>query len=249
MDDGQVVAPSAEAAVAMVDDVISVIDRDEQIFDNMAHLSLSREMLLRGELPSVEPDQVLLRVRYEDAASKPLIAGIEAAASRGYKLELDGLPGPQVDLGLLEYFRTVEIDLSAWDIADAASVVSQIRSRHALGLAAGVTTHNQRDQAKSFGFEWFSGPFFTAPNLLGGSPIPIGDLHTVVKLYQLQRDDAELEEIVAVIEQEVGLGVRLLRFLRAHPFDLAGSDDAGQPRNLSLGADRRIARRRAPDPA
>jgi c-di-GMP phosphodiesterase len=179
-------------------------------------------MLLRGELPQVEPEQVLLRIRYEDAASKPLIPVIEAAASRGYKLELDGLPGPQVDLGLLEYFRTVEIDLSTWDIADAAGFVSQIRSHHSLGLAAGVTNHHQRDQAKALGFEWFSGPFFTAPNELGGAPIPIGELGTVVKLYQLQRDDAALEEIVAVIEQEVGLGVRLLRYINSAYFGFSG---------------------------
>lgn len=222
MSEGQPAAPSPEAAVAMIDDVLSVIDRDERTFGNMAHLPLSREMLQRGELPQVQPDQVLLRIRYEDATAKPLIPMIETAASRGYKLELDGLPGPSVDLGLLDYFRTVEIDLSSWDIADAAGVVSQIRRRQAVGLAAGVVTHNQREQAKTLGFEWFSGPFFTAPNLLGGSPIPIGDLSTVVELYRLQRDDAALEEIVAVIEQEVGLGVRLLRYINSAYFGFSG---------------------------
>lgn len=220
--DGVPAAPSAEAAVAMIGDMLGVIDRDEQVFGNMAHLPLSREMLLRGELPAVEPEQVLLRVRYEDAVSKPLIPAIESAAARGYKLELDGLPGPQLDLELLERFHTVEIDLSAWDIADAARLVARIRGHHTLALAAGVTTHNQRDQAKTLGFEWFSGPFFTAPNLLGGAPIPIGDLHTVVKLCQLQRGDAELEEIVAVIEQEVGLGVRLLRYINSAYFGFSG---------------------------
>src|SRR5215469_13202530 len=65
------VMPTAEEASSMVDDVLSVIDQEERIFANMAHLPLTREMLLRGEVPQVRPEQVLLRIRYEDATAAP----------------------------------------------------------------------------------------------------------------------------------------------------------------------------------
>lgn len=216
------VVPTPDEAVAIVDDVLSVIDRDERILGNMAHLPLTREMLLRGEVPQVHPEQVLLRVRYEDATAQPLVPVIEGAASRGYKLELDGLPGPGVDLGLLDYFKTVEIDLSSWDMGEAAGVLSRIRRFGTLGLAAGVNSHQERAQAKQLGFDWFSGPFFATPNLLGGSPIPMGDLHSIVELYRMQRNDASLEELVALIEQEVGLGVRLLKYMNSAYFGFSG---------------------------
>jgi EAL and modified HD-GYP domain-containing signal transduction protein len=219
---GLPVAPSAEAASAIVDDVLGVIDRAERTNENMAHLPLTREMLLRGELPEVEPDQVLLRIRYEDATTQPLVPVIETAASRGYKLELDGLPDPDVDRELLARFKAVEIDFRSWDLADAAAVLQRIRLSGALGLAVGVDTHQQREEARRLGFDWFSGPFFSTPNTLGGSPIPMGDMHAIVELYRLQRGDAPLEELIALIEQEVGLGVRLLKYINSAYFGFSG---------------------------
>jgi c-di-GMP phosphodiesterase len=216
------VMPTPDEAVAIVDDVLSVIDRDERVLGNMAHLPLTREMLLRGQVPQVRPEQVLLRIRYEDATAQPLVPVIESAASLGYKLELDGLPGPGVDLGLLDYFKTVEIDLGSWDMDEAAGVLTRIRRFGTLGLAAGVNTHQEREQARQLGFDWFSGPFFATPNTLGGAAIPIGDLHTIVELYGMQRSDASLEDLVAVIEQEVGLGVRLLKYMNSAYFGFAG---------------------------
>ncbi len=217
------VMPTPEEAVSIVDDVLSVIDREERILGNMAHLPLTREMLLRGEVPQVRPEQVLLRIRYEDATAQPLVPVIETAASLGYKLELDGLPGPGVDLGLLDYFKTVEIDYHHWDTGEAAGVLQRIRRFGALGLAAGVNNHAEREQAKQLGFDWFSGPFFSTPNMLLGAPIPIGDLTTIVELYKMQRADASLEELVALIEQEVGLAVRLLKYMNSAYFGFSGS--------------------------
>lgn len=216
------VMPTPEEALTIVDDVLSVIDQDERVLGNMAHLSLTREMLLRGDVPQVHPEQVLLRIRYEDATAQPLIPVIESAASRGYTLELDGLPGPGVDLGLLDYFKSVEIDLATWDMDDIAGVMTRIKRMGSLGLASSVQSHQQREQAKRLGFDWFSGPFFATPNTLAGSPIPIGDLHTIVELYRLQRQDASLEELVALIEQEVGLGLRLLKYINSAYFGFAG---------------------------
>jgi c-di-GMP phosphodiesterase len=216
------VVPTADEAVGIVDDVLNVIDRDERVLGNMAHLPLTREMLLRGEVPQVRPEQVLLRIRYEDAIAQPLVPVIEGAASRGYKLELDGLPGPGVDLGLLDYFKTVEIDFSSWDMGEVAGVLTRIRRFGTLGLASGVSTHQQRERARELGFDWFSGRFFATPNMLGGAGIPIGDLNTIVDLYRMQRNDASLEELVALIEQEVGLGVRLLKYMNSAYFGFSG---------------------------
>ncbi|HTW13368.1 MAG TPA: HDOD domain-containing protein, partial [Solirubrobacteraceae bacterium] len=216
------VMPTADEAAMVVDDVLGLIDQDEQVLGNKAHLAMTREMLLRGDVPQVRPDQVLLRIRYEDATAQPLVPIIERAASQGFQLELDGLPGPMVDLGLLDHFSTVEIDLNRWDINEAAGVLSRIHRFKAVGLAAGVSTHRERELAKQLGFEWFSGPFFATPNTLGGNPIPMGDLHTIVELYRMQRSDASLEELVALIEQEVGLGVRLLKYMNSAYFGFSG---------------------------
>jgi EAL and modified HD-GYP domain-containing signal transduction protein len=47
-------------------------------------------------------------------------------------------------------------------------------------------------------------------------------MHAIVELYRLQRGDAPLEELIALIEQEVGLGVRLLKYINSAYFGFSG---------------------------
>jgi EAL and modified HD-GYP domain-containing signal transduction protein len=219
---GVPVSPTPLETTEIVDEVLAVIEEEERVLGNMAHLPLTREMLERREIPPVDPTQVLLRIRYEDAMVGPLVPAIADVANRGYRLELDDLPGRGVNLGMLRIFHAVAIDLERWSLDEVAAILPHLRSRGTLAHATGVTSHDQRQAAKQAGFDWFSGPFFCTPNMLGGQRMSVGDLNTVVELCRLQGDDPSLEELIAVIEQDLGLGVRLLRYMNSAYFGFAG---------------------------
>jgi c-di-GMP phosphodiesterase len=219
---GVAVSPTPLETTEIVDEVLAVIDEGERVLGNMAHLPLTREMLERREIPPVDPGQVLLRVRYEDAAGGVLVPAIADAANRGYRLELDDLPGRGVNLEMLKIFHAVAIDLERWSLDDVAAILPHLRYRGTLALATGVASHEQRNAAKSVGFDWFSGPFFCTPNMLGGQQMSVGDMRTVVELCRLQGSQASLESLIAVIEQDLGLGVRLLRYMNSAYFGFAG---------------------------
>jgi EAL and modified HD-GYP domain-containing signal transduction protein len=219
---GVAVNPTPLETTEIVDEVLAVITEEERVLGNMAHLPLTREMLERREIPPVDPGQVLLRVRYEDAAGGVLVGAIAEAANRGYRLELDDLPGRGVNLEMLKIFHAVAIDLERWSLDDVAAILPHLRYRGTLALATGVTSHEQRSAAKSVGFDWFSGPFFCTPNMLGGQQMSVGDLRTVVELCRLQGSEASLESLIAVIEQDLGLGVRLLRYMNSAYFGFGG---------------------------
>ena len=222
LSDGVPVTPTPLETAEVVDDLLSVIDAEERVTGNMAHLALSQEMLVRGEIPPVDPTQVLLRVRYEDAIAERLAPVIVDVAKRGYKLQLDDPPGRAFNFEILRHFDVLAIDLGHWSLEDAAAVVPHLGFRRTLALATGVSTHEQREAAKGVGFEWFSGPFFCTPNMLGGTQLSIGDLRTVVELCRLQNDEASLEKLTAVIEQDLGLGVRLLKYMNSAYFGFSG---------------------------
>jgi EAL and modified HD-GYP domain-containing signal transduction protein len=234
--DDRPTTPDAAQARALADEALSVIGREEQVMGSMAHLPVTREMLLMGGVPPVRPDQVLLRIRYEEAVDESMVEVLERAAGRGYALELDGLPGPEFDVRLLDVFSTVEIDVSSWDLQDVTEAVPLIRDHHAVALAAGVRDHAQREHARSIGFEWFTGPYYAKPNLLAGSPIPIGSRRTLVELARLQGADAPLEQLIQIIELDLGLAVRLLRYINSAYFGLAGRVRSIRHAGAMLGA-------------
>ena len=222
LNEGVPVTPTPVETTEIVDEVLAVIDDDERAAGNMAHLPLTREMLERKEIPPVHPTDVLLRVRYEDAIAPALLPVVVDAHSRGYKLELDELPGRAFNLDLLRLFHAVAIDLDKWTLDDAAAVLPHFRYRSTLAVATGVGTHEQREAARQSGFDWFTGPFFCTPNMLGGERMSVGDLRTVVELCRLQSGDARLEDLIAIIEQDLGLGVRLLKYMNSAYFGFAG---------------------------
>jgi c-di-GMP phosphodiesterase len=214
-------AGGIDDALALFDDVFSVVGLDELVGQHPAHLPVSGELLIALGVPPVRPDRVVLRVDHRDAVRDELVPILRSAAMRGYTLELDGIPGPDFDHGLLDLFAAIEIDLSRWAPDDVAIAVPAIVNRRALALAAGVRDHAERAAAQELGFEWFVGPFYTQPDVVAGRKVPVGDMATLVDVARLQNDSASLDDLIAVIDRDLGLTVRLLRYINSAYFGLA----------------------------
>lgn len=159
--DGMVTPPGDQAA-EVLDEVLDRIARDPQLQGCQVHLPLSRRVLLTGGMPPVRPQDVVLRIHQYDASSPPMMRILERAAERGFRLELDGLTGPDFPTSLLDLFKIVEVDFSTWHVFGIEEALPVIRGRGALALAAGIDSHARREQARSLGCEWFAGPFVAA---------------------------------------------------------------------------------------
>jgi c-di-GMP phosphodiesterase len=163
----------------------------------------------------VRPDRVMLRVAYDTARDPELANVLDALTVRGYALSLHDLPGPDFDTSLLERFGTVEIDLTAWEAADAALAVPRIRAGRAMPLATGLLDYHQFEQAKALDFQLFTGPFYASRHRAAVRKVPIGEMGTLVTLAALQGKSATIEELEQVIDRDVGLSVKLLRYINS----------------------------------
>lgn len=213
--------PSPSRAIEVLDQVLAVIDSEEYALGTRAFLPVSRQMLLHhGDIPPVDRERVVLCVRHADMLDTTVLNVVAAARRRGYSFELGGLSRPDFDLSLLRHFDIVELAPSNLGDGVLTSLMSTLRLRGTPALASGVASHAQRDQARALGFRWFAGRFYMTPNLLGGQPVPIGSMQTLMKLARLGTDDLELPELIELIERDVGLGVRLLRYVNSNVYGL-----------------------------
>jgi EAL and modified HD-GYP domain-containing signal transduction protein len=234
-------AEEAPSAMSLFDTVLSVIGLERLIGADVAHLPISREMLLTLGTPPVRPDRLQLRIRYADAIDPALTATLQEAAHRGYTLELDALPGPHFDLDLLALFGVVELDLARWEADDLMQVIPEIRARNSAPLAVGVRDHAEREFAETLGFRMFEGPFYGTPKIVKGRNIPTGDVRALATIVQLQGDDVSLEEVVEVIDRDLGLSVRLLRYINSAYFGMAAQVSSIHDAAMRLGS-RGVAR-------
>lgn len=229
--------PSAEASAArLLGDVLSGVGLDELVGSALAHLPLSREVALALGVPPVRPDRVMLRIAYDTALDPELAKTIDALTGRGYALSLYALPGHDFDASLLERFGTVEFDFAAGHDMDPGEVAARIKGGRATALATGLVDYDQFEAAKSFGFELFSGPFYASRHRARVRKVPIGEMGTLVSLAALQGGSATIEDLEKVIDRDVGLSVKLLRYINSAYVGLRGSITSIRQAVMMLGS-------------
>jgi EAL and modified HD-GYP domain-containing signal transduction protein len=163
---------------------------------------------------------VLLRLAYDTAVDPALQSTIDGLAMRGYALSVHDLPGPDFDRGVLERFGTVEVDLARWHDDDAGSVVMQSHAGQATPLASGLADYSDYQRADELGFRLFAGPFVATPRVSTMRQVPIDHLSTLVALGELRAGSATIEELEDVINRDVGLSVKLLRYINSAYFGM-----------------------------
>ncbi len=224
------------SAARLLGDVLSGVGLDELVGDSLAHLPLSREVLLSLGVPPVRPDRVLLRIAHDTALAPDLAEVLDALAGRGYALSLCELPGPDFDAALLEQFGTVEIELPRWFESDAAVAVERIRAGRATPLASGLADYKAFERAKQLGFKLFSGRFYASRHKAAVRTIPVGEMGTLVALAALQGKSATIEELERVIDRDVGLSVKLLRYINSAHIGMRGSIASIRQAVMMLGS-------------
>ena len=223
-------------AARLLGDVLSGVGLDGLVGESLAHLPLSRELLLALGVPPVRPDRVLLRIGHETAGDPEVAGVLDALTGRGYALSLHELASPDFDAALLDMFGTVEIELRASSPEDAARAVSRIRDARATALASGLVDYNEFEQAKGLGFELFSGSFYASRHKAAVRKIPVGEMGTLVALAAMQGGSATIEELEQVIDRDVGLSVKLLRYINSASIGLRGSISSIRQAVMMLGS-------------
>ncbi len=223
-------------AARLLGDVLSGVGLDELVGQSLAHLPLSRELLFALGVPPVRPDRVLLRISYDTARDPELAKVLDALVGRGYALSLYALADADFDVALLDLFGTVEIELTAWSQDDAAPTVERIRAARAMPLASGLLDYKGFELAKGLGFELFAGPFYASRHKAAVRNIPIGEMGTLVSLAALQGQSATIEELEEVIDRDVGLSVKLLRYINSAYIGMRGSITSIRQAVMMLGS-------------
>src|SRR5579884_2625335 len=228
--------PGEESAARLLGDVLSGVGLEELVGASLAHLPLSREALLALGVPPVRPDKVMLRIAHDTALDPELAGTIDALTSRGYALSLYDLPGALFDESLLERFGTVEIDFARWSAAEAALAVPRIQAGRATALAAGLHDYTAFEQAKQLGFGLFAGPFYASRHRARVRKVPVGEMGTLVSLAAMQSGSATIEELEQVIDRDVGLSVKLLRYINSAYVGMRGNITSIRQAVMMLGS-------------
>jgi EAL and modified HD-GYP domain-containing signal transduction protein len=175
-----------------------------------AWVRISPEFLLQVGTPPVRPDRVVLQLEAQPVSDDVLTA-LRRLQFSGYTLALEG-----VDDALLQVCAIVKLSL-----ADASKVdLDALAGRGLKLVATDVAGPEQLARARALGFTAFQGDFFAQPDLTRRRRVGTGGVASLNALAALTAPDASFEELETAISSDVGLSLKLLRYVNSAFFSL-----------------------------
>jgi EAL and modified HD-GYP domain-containing signal transduction protein len=195
---------------ALLLDVFGDIGIERLAGRHPAWVRISPEFLVEVGTPPVRPDRIVLQIPAEPVTDEMLTA-LRRLQFSGYKLALDG-----VEPGLLQVCDMVKLPLASAADHD----LEALRARNLKLVATEVGTHEELAQARELGFTKFQGDFFAQPDITKRRRVGTGGIASLSTLAAVMAPDATFEELEAAISSDVGLSLKLLRYVNSAFFSL-----------------------------
>jgi EAL and modified HD-GYP domain-containing signal transduction protein len=175
-----------------------------------AWVRISPEFLLQVGTPPVRPDRVVLQLEAQTVSDEVLTA-LRRLQFSGYSVALEG-----VEESLLQVCSTVKLPLT-----DATpETLAPLLARNLALVATDVATPEDLARARELGFTAFQGDFFAQPDLTRRRRVGTGGIASLRALAAVTAPDASFEELETAISSDVGLSLKLLRYVNSAFFSL-----------------------------
>ncbi|HEX8102609.1 MAG TPA: HDOD domain-containing protein [Solirubrobacteraceae bacterium] len=212
-------AQDARATSALIADAFGDIGLERLAGRHPAWLSIARNFLVEVGPPPVRPDRAVLQI-VAYPAREDLLTLLQKLSRGGYSLALTDFEG-DVDLGaLLDICSIVKVDVTGKTDAELARAVAAPSAAGSLLVAKGVSTHEEFDRCREYGFSYFQGDFFCKPREMRYRSVSAGSVGSLQTLAGLSGSDVSFEELEQVITSDVGLSLKLLRYVNSAFFAL-----------------------------
>jgi EAL and modified HD-GYP domain-containing signal transduction protein len=214
-------AMDAKATSALLVDAFGDIGLETLAGRHPAWIAIARNFLVEIGPPPVRPDRAVLQIKAYHAR-EDLLQILQKLARSGYTIALDEFDGAQSDSvdELMALCSIVKVDVSAVGL-DALPVVLQApKMQGALLVATEVPDHAAFERCRELGFTYFHGEYFAQPRIFKHRGVATAGLGSLRRLSELTAGDASFEDLERIIASDVGLSLKLLRYVNSAFFAL-----------------------------
>lgn len=185
---------------------------DKLVGPHFATVNATAGFLADGGYRILPPDRAIIEILEDVVVDDTVVAQVEKARRRGYRLALDDYTGRSSHDRLGALVSIVKIDVAAIAVEDLAAVAAHARSiaPQAQLLAEKVETARDVRRCAAAGCELFQGYFVGRPEIREGRKVPVSSVAAVRLLAELQDPDASAKELAGTIEHDPVLSYRLL---------------------------------------
>jgi c-di-GMP-related signal transduction protein len=183
-----------------------------------AFINFDRKMLLavRGSL--LPKETLVIEILETVEPDDEVLAACTRLCESGYTIALDDFVCQSKFEPLVQKAHIIKVDVLATARPEQKRLVAKYSKQGIRMLAEKVETMEEFEWARSIGFEYFQGYFFTKPVVVRGRQIPVSKMSCLRLLEEAQREDLDFDKLRDLIKDDLSFSYKLLHFTNSALF-------------------------------
>ncbi len=180
-----------------------------------AFVNVTQELLLNGLLLMLPPNLFVLEVLETVEPTEEVVEACRQLKQHGFLLALDDFALRQGYEPLIALADIVKVDFLQVQGAERFQIAQQLANTKVRLLAEKVETHEDFDEARQAGYDYFQGFFFSKPNVLVAQDLPAQKLTYLRLMQEMAGETLDFRRLEAVFRSDVALSFKLLRYINS----------------------------------
>ncbi len=183
-------------------------------------INFTRELLLQ-KIPFSFPKTLIVVEVLEDVPPTADVVGIcRQLRSDGYIIALDDFIYDKSLDPLIDVADIIKFDLRLSSIDSIQKTLRKLSRYNLKYLAEKVETHEEFILTSKLGFSYFQGYFFCRPERIKIKEVDSAKINLINLLAEVNRKTTSLKKLEKIIQGDVGLAYKLLRYINSSYFYL-----------------------------
>ncbi len=181
-------------------------------------INFDRNMLLDGSCSMLPKDTVVIEVLESVEPDEEVVAACAKLRDQGYTIALDDFVHHRKFEPLIQTAHFIKLDMRSTSRDEQQRLVAKYGKQGIRMLAEKVETLEEFEWARSIGFDFFQGYFFTKPVIVSGRQISTSKMACLRLLQEAQREELDFDKLRELIKGVVSFSFKLLRFVNSAIF-------------------------------
>ena len=213
------------------------IGLEKIIGNHQAFFKLTRHFILEQELSVFPIDKTVFSIPNDIDVDDDILNAVQGIKDKGYQIALDNFVYREELLPLIKLADIVKVDTSRLDEDGIRKHVGMLQKIGTKVLAQKVETPQQFNLYQDLGIDFFQGFFFAKPSVIKAKKIPPNKMTVLQLLAQVNNPDVKLEDLGDLIQQDVSLSVKVLKYINSPMSGLSREIDSIKQALVLLGLD------------
>lgn len=183
-----------------------------------AFVNFTEELLLQDTAHMFSADTIVIELLENISPSPAVVEALQELRKNHYDLALDDFTWCEELIPLLQEATIIKVDFQESSEEQITKIGETAKQYGCSLLAEKIETYEEFNQAKSLGFRYFQGYFFSRPEMMQNkdiSPMKQNVLHLLMEVFC---EDCSMDELVAILSRDVAMSYKLLNYINSAAF-------------------------------